>query len=309
MRSSFRRALTGAARGWLCPFVLITLAVFASTPELELASGAAGVPSGITAGPWTLRSSQTMDNDNADQGVATVSEPNGTSKIVTRGGASVSPRLRRQGWVHIGDPDSYRGYLLDAYQGRAGANAKLFVLTAPDGRQRYYVHPLARGESYNNSFAAIAPGGRWFVSGEWGTVRRLLLFRLPGFDAPAALSRDLQLSGAITLTRPMRDVQGCAFNAPTAMVCATDDPGTDLYGVPRQLLAVRLARPPRAGTVDASVSLLGAVPQLSSCLGPSETEGLDIHGSRLLVAAVSSCRNSTTLYSYYRGDRSSAGGS
>ncbi len=68
--------------------------------------------------------------------------------------------------------------MLDAYQGIGSATAKLFVLTTADGTRHRYLHPLTPGELANNSFAATAPGGRWFVVGEWGTVSRLLVFAL-----------------------------------------------------------------------------------------------------------------------------------
>jgi len=246
-----------------------------------------------------------LTNDVADQGVTSIVEPAGHVRVVTRGSGTVPADLRRQGWVHVGDPDSHAGYLLDAYQGRPNADAKLFVLTAPDGSRSGYVHHLLRGEMFNNSFIAIAPGGQWFVAGEWGTIRRLLVFAMPGFNLAAPRpGRNLVLAAMITLTRPMRRVQGCSFASPTSLVCSTDDRRADLYGVAQQILTVQLARPLDGRAVTGAPSLLGAVPHLSACPGLGETEGIDIHGRHLRLAQVepTPCRSSTLLYSYSSAD-------
>jgi hypothetical protein len=235
-------------------------------------------------------------------GASTVAMTRGMTRgtrIVTRGGASVPDELREQGWTHIGDPDSYAGVVLDAYQGSPAMHAKLFTVTAPNGSRTLYRHALVRGESFHNSFTAIAPAGQWFVSGEWGTIRRLLVFGTPGLNSHVPPpSQNLPLSAVITLAQPMRDVQGCAFTSSTALVCSTNDPATDLYPVAKQLLAVRLGHRLDGRPTTATVRLLGAVPQDPACPGTGETEGLDVHGSRLLVAVVSPCRNATLLYTY-----------
>jgi hypothetical protein len=152
----------------------------------------------------------------------------------------------------------------------------------------------------NNSFAAVAPGGRWFVSGEWNTMTRLLVFATP--HATAGTSRGdhlLPLATAIALTHPVRNVQGCAFTSSTTMICSTNDPGTDLYPVARQLLTVQLARPLDGRPVTGTPRLLGAVPSQTLCLGPAgEVEGIDVHGNRMVVAVNSDCGPSSQLFTY-----------
>lgn len=272
--------------------------ISAVTVSAPAALAATGNASGATTGPWILRGSVLLPVAGADQGVATVAMTRGT-RILTRGGASVPDELRERGWTHIGDPDSYSGLVLDAYQGNPAMHAKLFALTAPNGRRTLYRHALVRGESFHNSFTAIAPGGQWFVSGEWGTIRRLLVFGTPGINSRVpSPSRNLPLSSVVTLAQPMRNVQGCAFTSSTTLVCSTNDPATDLYPVAKQLLAVHLAHRLDGGPATATVRLLGAVPQDPVCSGTGETEGLDVHGSRLLLAVVSPCRDATLLYTY-----------
>lgn len=290
-------AVTGAA------VVLLPAPVEGRSLADPAASTAAG------AQPWVLRGWVTVPSAYANQGVTTVVDHAGRARVVTRGNASVLPALRRQGWVHVGDPDSASGYLLDPYQGRPGMRAKLFLLTSPNGRRTSWPHRLGPTEMINNSFAAIAPGGQWFVSGEWGTITRLLVFATPQLNprAPAA-GHNLPLAAVVVLSRPMRNVQGCAFSGTTTLVCSTDDPRTDLYGVAKQLLSVRLSRPLDGHRAAAETTLLGPVPQRSRCPGRGETEGLGIHGSRLLltVVAPAPCQASTLLYTYTRGGVGSA---
>lgn len=284
-------------RRLLATLALVVVLGAAATPALHAASVAApNSDGGAAAGSWAPDGWQILESEDADQGVATVAVPGHRAFVLTRGSSSISPELLRQGWVHIGDPDSYRGSVLDAYQGRPGARSKLFVLTSPSGRRAEFVHPLTPGERYNNSFVAIAPGGQWFVSGEWGTVNRLLVFATPHRSAGGTLP----LATILTLRSPMSDVQGCAFASSTTLLCSTNDPEDDRYGLSRQLLAVRLEHPLQGRAVTATVSVLGAVPRIAGCFGSGETEGIDIHGSRMLLAVVSPCDGSTNLYVYDR---------
>jgi hypothetical protein len=268
-----RRRVLRCARAVLAASVLF---------QLLVAPNAAAVPPHATAGRWTLGTSQTVSAAHTDQGVATVLLPRGGERIVTRGNGDVSAAMRSLGWTHIGDPDSSHGYLLDAYQGAPSMGAKLFVLTAPDGHRSAWRHRLVRGESSNNSFVAIAPSARWFVAGEWGTIRRLLMFPMPRFNPAARPGRDLPLAATITLSRPIRNVQGCAFASATQLVCATNDTDEDLFGVARQLIGIQLGHPLHGHAQRGRPFLLGAVPQSAAC-GAPETEGLDVHGGRLLL--------------------------
>ena len=248
-----------------------------------------------------------LSRASAGQGVATVSLPGGGSRVMIRGDGSVPPELRRAGWWHIGDPDSRNGYVLDAYQGWPAQHGKLFVLTTPAGQRILYRHRLVEGEMLNNSFVAIAPSGDWFVSGEWRTIARLLVFPMPGRRShPPNAAADLPLASVITLTHPMRNVQGCAFTTATELICATDDRRRDLYPIARQLLRVRLSGPVSGRAQTGTPSLLAAVPHNPACPGTDETEGLDVTGNQMLlmVNAGKSCPGTTFMYRYLDyGDR------
>lgn len=251
-----------------------------------------------TAGPWVLTNWRSVPVGRADQGVATVATRHG-SRVVLRGDAVVPRRLRDRGWWHIGDPGSARGYLLDAYQGRTATNAKLYGVTTPSGRHTWWTHRLVAGEKINNSFAAIAPSGRWFVSGEWGRMHRLLIFPMPGVNRLARHGHDLPLVATIRLTKPVRNVQGCTFASPTRLVCSTNDPYHDLFRTPKQLLSIGLSHPVNGRSQAGRPRELGPVPELVGC-GPAETEGVDIHNGRLLMTArePASCGGRAEVFTY-----------
>ncbi|HZC53470.1 MAG TPA: hypothetical protein VE441_13365, partial [Mycobacterium sp.] len=220
--------------------------------------------------------------------------------LVTRGDDSIPRSLAAAGWQHIGDPDARNGYLLDAYQGASTSTRKLFVLTTPTGARYRYVHTLLPSEGYNNSFTAIAPDARWFVAGEWGTMRRLLVFAMPSLPPSGPKSRSLPLAAVISLDRPVRDVQGCEFSSPTTLLCSTNDRSNKLFGVSSQLVQVRLTRPLNGRSMTATVSLLGQIPGATACQGSAEVEGIDVHQRRMLVSVVAACSHTTTVYEFAR---------
>jgi hypothetical protein len=264
-----------------------------------------GGPAGSRQRPaedWTLAGRPLrLTRAAAGQGVATVSLPGGGSRVITRGDASVPPELRQAGWWHVGDPDSRDGYVLDAYQTSQAQDAKLFVLTTPAGKRMLYRHQLVNGELTNNSFVAIAPSDDWFVAGEWRTITRLLVFPMPGRRSdPPSPAANLPLASVIRLTRPMRNVQGCAFATATELICATDDRHRDLYPIAQQLLRVRLSGPVSGRVQTGTPSLLAAVPHNPACPGAEETEGLDVTGNQMLlmVNAGKSCRGTAFMSRY-----------
>jgi hypothetical protein len=256
---------------------------------------------GVLLGNWKLENRFLVTAALADQGIATVTRPGEKSVIVFRGSLSIRPALRDQGWGHIGDPDSWHGYLFDAYQASPSQGEKLFEVTAPDGQVLDFVHPLAPGEEYNNSFVAVTPDGQWMVSGEWGTMTRLLVFPTPMVN-PTATGNPLELVSAISLDHPVRDVQGCAFTKATQLVCSTADTGTDLWPTPDQLLKVTLAHPLDGTATTAEVSFLGELPMLSACAGTYEPEGVDYHDGtlRVEVRAPGACGLAVAVYQYRR---------
>lgn len=261
---------------------------------------------GAMLGPWQLVGQSLAISAFADQGVATVTGPDGRSRVVLRGDSSVPGDLIAQGWVHIGDPGGWGGYLVDAYQGNPGTQYKLFRLTTPTGATYDFVHQLVAGEQANNSFAAVTPDGQWMVSGEWWEMHRLLVF-----PSPTALVGQwrydlgvLPLAATIRLDHPVRYVQGCAFTSSTQLLCSSDDPGTSLWPTPYQLLQVTLPAPLDGRPTTAAVTSLGELPLVSHCHGTFEVEGIDYQAStgvlRVEVVPPGLCGLLTTVYQYRR---------
>jgi len=207
------------------------------------------------------------------------------------GVGTIPPALAARGYDHVGDPDSVDGWYVEPYQ-RSDGNGKMFRAQSPSGTWTEYVHPLASGEAYNNSWDAITPGGSWMLSGEWGTMDRLLGFATPGLN-PAAVPGNLPLAFTVHLDHPVRDVQGCDFFDAATLLCSSDDPDGSLFGITKPLLRVDLARAPDGSDVDGHVTALRQLPLTSSCSGTFEVEGIDYQATdgtlRVIVMSPSVC--------------------
>jgi hypothetical protein len=145
---------------------------------------------------------------------------------------------------------------------------------APNGAWAEYTHALEPWEANNNSFAAVSPDGRWMVAGEWGTMDRLLVHPMPGvaFTNPSA---NLPYSFALRLNRPVRDIQGCDFTSARQLLCSSDDPAGQLFGITKPLLQLDLDSALNGSDVATRVTALGQLPLRSACGGNFETEGID----------------------------------
>jgi hypothetical protein len=254
-------------------------------------------------GPW-----QYVDRDRkvkafANQGLTTVAAADGSTSIVYRGDFSIPRRVKAQGWIHIGDPDSSQGYLFDAYQGAPGATSKMYEVTTPSGQNFDYDHALEGDEQFNNSFATVSPDGQWLVSGEWGVLSRLLVFPTPILNtATPKEGGPLPLVGMIALDHPVRNVQGATFVDATRLLCSTNDPDADLWPTPRQLLQVDLAGALTGVATTAQVTSLGELPTESLCPGVFEVEGIDYDPTsgdlRVDIVPPSLCSVLTTIYRF-----------
>jgi len=214
----------------------------------------------------------------SDQGPATVHQPWGSSYVAYTG-ETILPARTDAGWTHVGDPDSYDGTLVYPYQANNGSQGKMFNFVGPFGESVDYVHQLAPGEEMNNSFATVSPGGQWFVSGEWDTETRLLVFPMPSNPAAPAPGGNLPLASTIELDHPVQYIQGCDFQTATSLICSSDDDAKDL-------LRVDLSAPVNATSVKGTVTSLGHLPQSSTCTGTFEAEGVDWDDARQLLRVI-----------------------
>ncbi|MGW5634462.1 hypothetical protein [Streptomyces sp. NPDC003832] len=251
-----------------CHALLTGLVALASAAVLS------GAPPAVAADTWTEVGSDRADPLTESQGLASVEVPAGSPNRYT-GIGTIPIGLSSRGWNHVGDPDaSYDGHYIEPYQADSGT-AKMFRVQAPGGAWAEYVHTLAGGEALNNSWVAVAPGGRWMLAGEWGTMNRLLVFPTPGVNPDTSPSANLPLASTVRLDRPVRDVQGCDFSGPTTLLCSSDDPAGTLFGMTKPLLRIDLSAEPGATDVTGNVTALRRLPLRSGCSGTFETEGVD----------------------------------
>ncbi|MFG2850255.1 hypothetical protein ACGFZ9_06240 [Streptomyces mirabilis] len=227
------------------------------------------------ADTWTEVGSDRADPLTESQGLTSVEVPAGSPNHYT-GIGTIPIGVSSRGWNHVGDPDaSYNGYYVEPYQADSGS-AKMFRVQAPGGAWSEYVHALSPGEALNNSFDTISPDGQWMVSGEWGTMTRLLVFPTPGVNPSTSPSANLPQASTINLDHAVRDVQGCDFVTATQLLCSSDDPAGALFGITKPLLQIDLsAAPSGSGDVTGHVTALRQLPLRSSCSGTFEVEGID----------------------------------
>jgi hypothetical protein len=241
-------------------------------------------------GPWNPIGSDNARALDESQGLASILRGS-TATFRYTGISTIPAGVSSRGWNHVGDPGTALGYYVEPYQ-RDDRGAKLFRVQAPDGTWTEYQHALESWEANNNSFSAVSPDGRWMVTGEWGTMDRLLVHPMPGiaFTTPGV---NLPYAFAIRLAHPVRDVQGCDFTSSLQLLCASDDPDGTLFGVRKPLLQVDLASALSGSDVSAQVTALGALPQESGCGGNFEVEGIDFDERdatlRVIVMSPSIC--------------------
>jgi hypothetical protein len=230
----------------------------------------------------------------SDEGVATVTGPDGP-RLVYAGSADLTAKRVEAGWVHVGDPDGWAGWLVTPFQGPTAASPKMYEVTAPNGMVTDAVHPLDPGEKFNNSFAAVSPDGRWTVSGEWGIETRFLVFPTPVLNHTYVVGSPLPVATTIRLEPPLAYVQGCAFATDTDLLC-DENVG--------RLVQVRLASPLAAGSVDVGrVTEVGPLSLNGSCHGTYEPEGVDVDRAagilRVEVNQPGVCALFTVVYEYH----------
>ncbi|KUN41567.1 hypothetical protein AQJ30_01910 [Streptomyces longwoodensis] len=239
-----------------------------------VAAALSAAPPAAAADTWTEVGSDRADPLTESQGLASVEVPAGGPNRYT-GIGTIPIGLSTRGWNHVGDPDaSYNGYYIEPYQRDSGAS-KMFRVQAPGGAWSEYVHALSPGEALNNSWVAVSPDGQWMLTGEWGTMTRLLVLPTPGVNASTSPSANLPQASTVRLDHAVRDVQGCDFSAPTTLLCSSDDPEGSLFGMTKPLLQIDLSAQPGSSDVSGHVTALRQLPLRSGCSGSFEAEGVD----------------------------------
>lgn len=274
------------------------------TPVPASASARPGVPASTSGlAGWRLIGQYTQNSALAGEGVATLTRGGHQSEIY-RGVGTIPSSVRAEGWTHIGDPDSYRGYVIDNFQGSGSGHTKMFMVTTPSGKTYQYVHTLVPHELYNNSFDTISPDGRWMVAGTWTGQRTLQIYPAPLLNPRTPPKGGaLGLAGYIDLDHEVFDVQGCDFVSATELICSsTGDP--QVFTNPEPVLAIDLSAPLDGHSVRGHVVDLGSIPEHYLCPGTGESEGVDYDVTtrilRIEIIQPGSCILHTTVYEYKR---------
>lgn len=253
---------------------------------LLLATLAPATPAQAAAS-WTTVGSDRARALDESQGLTAIRR-NGAVEYRYTGVGTIPADVSARGYDHVGDPDSVSGWYVEPYQ-RADQNGKMFRAQSPTGAWSEYVHPLSANETYNNSWVALS--GSWMLSGEYGTMDRLLGFAAPGLN-PAAAS-PLPLAFKVNLDHAVRDVQGCDFFSATVLLCSSDDPAGTLFGITKPLLQIDLSRTPDGNDLTGHVTALRQLPLTSACSGTFEAQGIDYQEGdgtlRVIVMSPSVC--------------------
>jgi hypothetical protein len=276
----------------------VTVLAVPSTPAAPSMSGDHGRDG------WHVVSQTTVSDAVAGEGVATVRAPGQPMRVYYTDGATIPAAILAQGWGHVGDPDSWHGYIVDPYQQVVTTpTEKMFMVTTPDGRQYEYTHQITGDEQpvNANAYAAVTPDGRWVVSSELAPVTRLLVFPAPLLNpSTPRTGGDLPVASRILLDHMVRNPQGCDFVTATRLICASDDSNNDIYPTSKPLVQIDLAHPLHGKDVTAHVRSLGQVPLSSTCVGAYTVEGVDydtVTGDlRVEVVPPSPCNTNVTVY-------------
>jgi hypothetical protein len=150
----------------------------------------------------------------------------------------------------------------------------------------------------DNSWVAISPDGAVLLTSEWSPQRSLITYA----TSDLAAGGNVRMTGEIPLDRSIDRVQGCDFDGPRRLLCASDDPevGRPLYQID---LDGDLAGGVVPSTLHASVTTLfpAPVPMGECSASPEvEVEGVDVEGDTLRLIVLGPCPLTSTLYTYQR---------
>lgn len=214
-----------------------------------------------------------------------------------------SPELLDLGFDHLGDPDA-RGTQI---YGGLEDNSDPVVNPYHRGFAVFDAETLAIANWANDPgtpdnpsdedcpWVAVSPDGTWVVTGEWHPMDHVIVYRAATLRSQHTVGPEAR----IPLDVPFNDVQGCDFDGPRVLVCASDDADAG-----RLLYAITLSRPLQGETLPpltARVEPLFPVPLPEMVCGqPQEVEGIDVNGDTLRVLVLGSCVVDSYLYRFQR---------
>ncbi|MFN8050998.1 MAG: hypothetical protein U0Q22_06160 [Acidimicrobiales bacterium] len=212
---------------------------------------------------------------------------------------------------HTGDPDADGGRVVVPWEnkqlGPSDPPTKSFGVYEPTSLQLlgWSKHVLGAGETNDNPWVAIAPGGSLMVTGTYSPLGHLEVY-----PVPAPPYADLPLVDTIPLDQPGYEVQGCDFVTATRLACASNDEATG-----KQLFLLDLDGPVGQAGNHAHLTYEGPIPQAAPLLGDGvsfcgdsgEVEGIDAQhvagvGTVVRVLVVDRCLLVVHEYSHVIAD-------
>lgn len=212
--------------------------------------------------------------------------------------------LASQRFDHLGDIDGFAGQIYGGLEDNGEPYGERYhrALVAYDAEtlepEAYAVDPGAPDAPGDGDapWVTVSPDGAWVVSGEWDPQDSLLVFRRDAILAGGEIETVVR----IPLDVPLARIQGCDFDGPRVLVCASDDAATG------KLVSAIVLSAPLGATVDlASVTahvepLFPVLIPPDVCGAEAEVEGVDVDGDELRVMVIGSCLLDTHVDRYVR---------
>ena len=214
-----------------------------------------------------------------------------------------SPELLDLGFDHLGDPDAngtlIYGALEDNSDPVVNPYHRGFVLFDAETLSiAGWANDPGRPDNPADEdcpWAAVSPDGQWVVTGQWDPMQTVIVYRAEKLMSGHTVRPEAE----IPMDMPFSDVQGCDFDGPRVLVCASDDADAG-----RLLYAIILSGPLEGDAVPRLTAHVEAifpapVPEMQ-CTQPQEVEGVDVDGDTLRVLVIGSCQIDEHLYRYER---------
>ncbi len=214
------------------------------------------------------------------------------------------PALAGQHFDHLGDIDAFDRQIYGGLEDNSDPYGERYhrALVAYDDESlsptAFALDPGAPDAPGDGDapWVTVSPDGAWVVGGEWNPQESLLVWRRDDVLAGG----EIETVARIPLDAPLARVQGCDFDGPGVLVCASDDAATG-----KLVMAIELSAPLH-GRADltaltAHVEPLFPVPIPTNVCGiEAEVEGVDVDGDTLRVMVIGTCLLDTHVARYVR---------
>lgn len=206
---------------------------------------------------------------------------------------SVPSALAPQKFDHLGDIDAQGGVIYGGLEDNSDPYGDRYhrALVAYDAETlaatAYAVDPGAPDAPGDGDapWIAISPDGTWIVTSEWDPQDSLIVFARAALLAGGEIHEVARIPLDSTLAR----IQGCDFDGPRTLVCASDDAAS---GKLVWSIVLSKALDSRADPAELTAQVAPLFPTLiptNVCGAEAEVEGVDLSGDELRVLVIGTC--------------------